>query len=472
MNKALYVFMVFLIVLPFAKADCHGTNFNFTCGEIINESCTISSPTIMTGNCFIVGTDNITITGGDYYVGEDITGYGFLLQGRTNVTFDNVQIYYPYVGYLLNNSNNIKINGGWVYVFDKAAVFMINSSYNNITNLQTHNYGSEHYHGYDHCNYATNYDRSGIAICDYSSNNYVSGFSIDYGAGIDAAVAIRNYCNKNTIYNVNVNNTDTYGIMIFNMSHNTNISNFFLYAGRSTNDGIIQSANIQNTTLANSYFENTTEWGPFVDSSINLHIKNITVKNAQWICIRLTTNSTNALIEDSYLENCSNYGIYLAKAINNTFEDNIIKTSGTGFYFANGGVNNNLIKNTISSSSAYGIYSLSSNDLFLNNTNELGYSGLTQKIYFDKAQNISSLFNMGWFPLLQSNGSDATIQNNTAWYNGMDPGRNSDGSINYAISYWYNQSIYDFNVPEFGDFSFILAIACVLGMFVYIKRKD
>ncbi|MBP7708471.1 hypothetical protein KA107_02205, partial [Candidatus Pacearchaeota archaeon] len=68
---------------------CVGQNYNFSCGDTVNESCTLSGNMSSTGTCFTVGVNNISINGNGSSLTGDGNGQGIYLNGNSGVNISN-----------------------------------------------------------------------------------------------------------------------------------------------------------------------------------------------------------------------------------------------------------------------------------------------------------------------------------------------------------------------------------------------
>ena len=75
-----------------ANGVCVGKTYNFSCGMVVNESCTFnrSMKCLSTGG-LIAGADDITIDGAGYTIIGNLTGIG-IFSNRTNVAVQNLQV--------------------------------------------------------------------------------------------------------------------------------------------------------------------------------------------------------------------------------------------------------------------------------------------------------------------------------------------------------------------------------------------
>ena len=79
--------------VPPTTCGCIGATQNFTCGDTITESCTLSCNLNSNGTCFTIGANNITIDGAGHSITGNSTGNGIDVTGINNVTIKNITIY-------------------------------------------------------------------------------------------------------------------------------------------------------------------------------------------------------------------------------------------------------------------------------------------------------------------------------------------------------------------------------------------
>jgi parallel beta-helix repeat protein len=323
----------------------------------------------------------------------------------------------------------------------KSAVFLSGSSNSNITNNTITNTSiSCTYDGTQHCNVSFSGDESGISLCSGSNNNRIENLNF-YGnttqnqtddmCGTDAGINIDSSTNT-ILKTINLHYPDTYGIKIIALSDNTSITSYNLYGNNSngalTNDGVIQSANTENLNITNAYFENTSEWGLFIDSSINAYIQNVTVNNAQYMGIRMSTNSTNAVIRDCYVTRSGHGGglsnaIHLEYADNATIINNYVTANTLVGIYADVMTDSNISNNNITSNAEDGINIGTVTGSYITNNTILSSTNLNG-IYF-------------------------VAVNTTEISNNNISSNNADGI--YILSYGYNNIIEDNIINENGN---------------------
>lgn len=293
--------VIFLLFISFnVKAGCVSTNYDFVCGDTINESC-VMSENISTINdngwCFDVGADNLIIDGNSYSITNDYIGSDYAIRS-------------------INHQNNIIKN----FIITKLTygIVLQNSSNNTIT------------------------------------NNVMSEYDVDYP--IYQAILLEDYSTNNTITN-NILNLSQYGIAIWTSSSNNNITNNII--GNSSDTGISLEAdnnnlinnvivNVGTTGIAlngvsNNSLENNSiiiygDYGngvTFYQSQSNILVSNNIIISSDSGDDFVFEESTNNIISDSFFSNINGKNIYVYSGINNftncTFnQSNIVFEPGAG----------------------------------------------------------------------------------------------------------------------------------------------
>gem|GEM_PF-3460308 len=452
---------------------CIGATQTFTCGETVTESCTLNANMTSDRTCLTVGANNVAIDCAGYSLTGNnsnasigiystktnttvrnclINGFdsGIYFNGASNGTIENNSINTttnytlgtPYSSgiFLFNGANNNLVNNtSSQSQFGQSAVIW-GSSNNRITNfisVSTESYGihleSSSNNSITNSNFTSEngvgiYIYSGLnnsiinsrgisntqrgIYLDASSNNIIrdsSGFS-----NTNDAIRVYVNCNNNQIINTNGTSINYTGVYIAGSSNNT-LSN--VLGSSETREGIYLSTNANNNRILDSIGSSNSSHGIRIDASYN-----------------------NSINNSDGISN-SNYGIFIYTSSNN----NITYSSGTsntsyGIRFASTSNNNIIVNSTFNSSTNYGIYLAQSyNNLFINCSNALHYNGSGQKFYSEgnASANTSSYGNLGWWPLIASNGSDVTTQSMTAWYNGTTGGRYANGTANPNNKQWF-----------------------------------
>ncbi|VVB57863.1 Right handed beta helix region [Candidatus Anstonella stagnisolia] len=286
---------------------------------------------------------------------------------------------------------------------------------------------------------------SGIQLESGSSNNTVAGNNASSSSGYGIYITSSN---SNNLTNNNATSTSNYGIYDSSGSSNSYTNNrasgtrafhWYLTTGNFANNNTASGGGNIGCIIENSntftFANNTctcTSGNALVlqnyNSAANYTGNNVTGNN-------FTCTSSGTTVQLGYAP------AYMIS--NSFFTNNVVSAStGTGLYVRIGYGGNSIVNNTITSASGLGI-SLSSgaNNYFENNSNCISCSNSTARFYSNAAQNISSNTNIGWWPLLSSNGSDATALASTAYYNGSTGGRFSNWTANSYLTYWYNGQV-------------------------------
>jgi parallel beta-helix repeat protein len=404
MKRLIYVLLVVILSIQ-VNALCIGSTANFTCGVAglnqVNQSCIMDSDETVNLTCWVVNTNNVVLDCNGHTITGNLANYGVYFANKNNITIkncimDNVSrgIYADIVTniLLINNSvSNYYEHGFWLRYFNNSQIIS-----NYIQN-------------------ATRSNRYGIYMEQSSNNllmhNYIFNSNMGYW----------NYQNSNNNYYYN-NTADNDGPYI-----GSSLGFSSLYSNNLT----YYSNLAKNFTMDTGFWLTTTT---YVNYTNNTAINNyygffLSYMNNSYIVSNYIHNNGRGLYVD-------NYPFY------NNFDSNIIDSNTNGFELIKGGYNvisNNIIKNTTNVGTGM-LTNETINNLFINNSNEFDYNGTAIKFTSIASQNISSAFNIGWWPLLGSDGTDVNLQNETAWYGGEPGGRDADGSINLLLHYWYNNN--------------------------------
>jgi parallel beta-helix repeat protein len=253
MSKLVMAVLGYMLIIGSANADdcgCVGTTQTFGWGDTITESCTLNCDLASDGTCWTVGTDNITIDGAGYSITEQDTsggGYsGIDLNGRSNVTIRNIEIYQFAYGIRVENSDNIEIHDSvisdnkWWY-----GIYFYNTDNSTISGTSMEGNGLR---------------TGGEAIAfNNSSDNIINGNIInDNGTGI----FLFNSSNTNTITDNTVTTNERDGIYISSSSSgNVLNSNTFCSNGWSTyTDYDINDAGGSSNTGDNNFCDTTYDY--------------------------------------------------------------------------------------------------------------------------------------------------------------------------------------------------------------------
>ncbi|MDD5336926.1 MAG: right-handed parallel beta-helix repeat-containing protein, partial [Candidatus ainarchaeum sp.] len=185
--------------------------------------------------------------------------------------------------------------------------------------------------------------------------------------------------------------------------------NGFSIIGDATGDGI-SVVGSYDAIIKNCKISNFTQ-GVYLESASGSMLNN-TVYDMSGAAFAVNSSSSAEFRGNTVHDVYRGFFTYMWSA-RNIFADNIVYNTlgdedSAAFYISDSG-NNIFIKNTVYNS-ALGFYSGSPNNLFIDNVNELDYDETDPMFYSDSSQNTYSSGNTGWWPLLNSDGSDATDQ--------------------------------------------------------------
>lgn len=402
------------------------SNYNSTCFDMYN----LKNVTFDCQGYTIDGTDAEST-------------YGFYVSGTTNnVTIKNCKLTDFYHGIYMYGSN-VKYN-------IVKNVTVESSSYDGI------NLRSTRYNLIDNVT-SVNNDYGGIMLYSGSYNNVTNSYFKQNSCRmvgnlwwfVNMGGIIIRSSPYNYVYNNTVEDNCQQGITMWASSSND------IYANKLKSDDIFV---IWETGSYNNISSNFLNGSAIViEGNDNNWIENNTVVNAYkgfriYPAWYLKGNTNNTFINNSYqcLSGYCGYGFFIGDynrrdgdVSGNNFINNTVIGPSTGFYLEARTHDQNFIGNKIINTSGVGVYihSTSYNNYFHANENNLEYTGTSNKITSTLAQNTSSSQNKGWWPLLTSDGTNVTSYGLTAWYNGQTGGKNSDGSTNTSLKYWYNNQI-------------------------------
>ncbi|VVB58145.1 Right handed beta helix region [Candidatus Anstonella stagnisolia] len=359
-------------------------------------------------------------------------GYGIDLYTVTSsqVTNSNAASNSSYGMLLTTSSTNNQIINSTAFSNASHAIYITSASSNNALNLTN--------------GITTNL--SAVYIDGGASNSIDCQGANLIGSNATTTYGVYSTQSNTTIKNCNISNFAT-GIYFNGAANgtidNVNASTTYDYDVSSQGNGIYLYNNATFNSITNSNANSLRGVGIRLSTDADYNtIANNTVTSTYSYGILLVTNSNQNNITNSRGTTTSGIG-GIAIGINsnyNTLTNSTgVSSSGYGIYVTTS-ANNSFYNSTFSSTSSLGInLSSSPNNYFENVSNSiLSGAGGSFKFYSDSAQNTSSKLNIGWWPLLTSNGATATVQANTAFYNGSSGGRNADGSSNTNLHYWYN----------------------------------
>jgi len=460
------------------------TNSTGTCLDVADDSNTIRNNTF--DDCSIAIHLNTTAAYNNTVYNNSITnsGDGILVDGENNTLYDlyvynttgsGVNVSSTGLNTSISSSTFDLIGSDGIMLDGAAGAAILNCSMANGTGYGVENDGGVNavladctIEGFDHAAYF--HGAADDALLANNTFRYNTNSGLQIAASVRASLS-NNSMENNTNYGVYLNAADNaslvdtivsynglYGMYALNtpglavsggeFSNTTTNSGIYLSG---SNGGVISGVNASNNGGAGIYLSNS-------DGNV---ISNSTGSSGSSYGIAVD-GSTNNAVSGSNGTSTSSYGIYLVLSNFNNITDSAgTSTSGAGLHLINS-PNNTISNSTGSSGSSYGIYLVLSGDnsiigsnatsgtnngirldtspgnLFINNTNALAYSGTSAKLYSNSGQDTASLGNTGWWPLLASDGTTATLQASTAWYNGTEGGMNADLSPNTTLMFWYD----------------------------------
>jgi parallel beta-helix repeat protein len=237
-------------ISAYATCGCTTGIYNYTCGETINESCTLTCNLNSNGTCFTIGANDIVIDGAGYSITGNNSGYGIDVTGRTNITVKNFKIYnFRHGIYLSSSSNN-----------------------NMITN-----------------NNASNNSGSGIRLSSSSNNNMITNNTANNNGAGGHGISLYFSSNNNIIADNTANNNRNNGILLYSSSNNTLTNNNL----NNNTWGIYLSSSSNNNTLINNTANNNTHHGIWLSSSSNNNITNNNITNNNDTGVYFSSDSNN-----------------------------------------------------------------------------------------------------------------------------------------------------------------------------------
>ncbi len=250
----------------------------------------------------------------------------------------------------------------------------------------------------------------------FSNNIAISNCVIsDFGRGIQL-----DNSNYNTINGITTTSNVNYGIKLFPASSYNTISNIVANSNNvgigiyNSFDGSTSSGSNYNVFTDITAIDNSQE-GIYSFYSIGNIFTTLNIVNSN-LGIVLQSSSQNSFSSGSITSN-SNCGVCISDANSNSFTSLTTSSNGQGVQLTN-----------------------SNSNYFSSFSNEIGVipNGGNSRYYSNTPQNTTSKSNIGWWPLLNDDGSGAYSWDHTAWYNGTSGGTNQDGTLNSSLHYWYS----------------------------------
>jgi len=334
----------------------------------------------ISGDCFTITADNITLDGNGNSITGDLTGIGVSLSGRTGVTIKNLTIESFSTGINLSSSSSNTISGNTVSSnkLDGIRLFSSNDitiSGNTVSNNNNSGILLQPSNG-STISSNTISDNNLLGILSFSSNNNnISSNTISgNGFGMQLIASSSNTISSNTI------SDNGGGIGIFASSDNTTISGNTV-SGSSL--GITISSSNSNTISGNTVSNNSNS-GISLQDSNGSTISNNDVSNSN-NGIELFSSS-DMTISDNTVSNNNNKGIEFFSSSDNTISDNTVSNNNNGGISLSDSNSNTISGNTVSNNS--GGISLNEsnnnqvfNNNFIDNTNQASVSFSSGNIF-------------------------------------------------------------------------------------------
>ncbi|WXG42321.1 MAG: NosD domain-containing protein [Candidatus Freyarchaeum deiterrae] len=342
--------------------------------NILNGSVYYDSITVTANNTVIDGNGS-TVQGSG-------TGYGFYLNGVSNVTIYNVAVTGWDYGFYLSSSSNNNLSGNTANNNANYYGFYLYSSSNN--NTLSSNTANSNWVGF---------------VLDSSSNNTLLGNTAHFNTA--AGFALGPSSNNNTLSgNTATDSLDVYsegfglGSSSYNnLSGNTaehNTRGFYLYGG--SNNNLSGNTANENIGYRDDSGHNTPGVGFFLTSTLSNILSGNTAYDSQWAGFWLTSGSNYNNLSGNNANNWpftpAVYGFevtsgetYLVPSSYNTLSGNTANNNQMGFYLYDGSGNNNPGNNlsgnnaTNNNNNGFLLEGSSNNNLTNNTANNNGGNG-------------------------------------------------------------------------------------------------
>ncbi|MEM4707745.1 MAG: right-handed parallel beta-helix repeat-containing protein, partial [Candidatus Anstonellales archaeon] len=298
---------------------CVGVTKTFRCGEIINESCTMTSNLYSNGTCFTVKESNVQINCSGFSIKGNSSGYGILVQNTTNFSIiDCIIGNFSSSIHVLNTNNSLFKNNT---LFKSQYGMFMDPSYNNtiIENQIFANSNIGLYLNASHNNTIRN---------NTFENNTNTGLKLEYST------------NNKIEPNIVKNNTEIGIFIIYSNLNNITQNNCSL-----ASDCILISDSNYSLISENFVYSNDRTGIRLDPYSLGNNVTNNRVEDANQKCIYSSSN-TLVLIKNNTARNCSEDGIFLHNSNNVTVLENAVHESyyGITVYVSN---NTNLTDNHV-----------------------------------------------------------------------------------------------------------------------------
>ena len=326
--------LVFLVGFSSALTNISTCQTLNSAGETYTLNASITN---VSGTCFTVSEDNITINGMGYEISGDDSGtdYGITVTDQENITiqnFKNISLFN--YGIYFNSVNSSKIYNNTLIDANQYGMRVSSSRGINIST-----------------NHADYNDEIGIYLwaslnCTISKNNATA----QQGSG----TGIYLYSSKNNkIIENNATHNGNYGIYLWTNSSNNIISDNTV-GSSSFHDGIHIYLNSSNNTISNNIIQSLTTSAHCIQvttySSYNRIINN-TCHDSNFGMVFSSECDFNSIINNSIHETgtgtIQGIGISLGGSSNNTVRSNLVNNSVSGIKLLTNSGDNHLINNDL-----------------------------------------------------------------------------------------------------------------------------
>lgn len=384
------------------------------CGDLVIEGATYNltqNITGISGDCFIIKNDSITLDMKGYNITGDETGIGVGFGGYNETTIKNGYIYDFYDGIKAENSKENVINNMTISSCTRG-IHMSRTPDNNFTNLIIESSGLSGFYLY----YST------------SKNNILTNITSSFNGGYGIYMY---YPDLNNLTSITTNNNN-YGIYIYNTANNNILTNI---TANLNNYGIAHS-NSNNNNFTNVTSTNNDYSGIYLTSSSNNNFTNIITNTNGDAGIFIDVSSDNNILTNTTTNSNTNYGIYIKSSSDNNILTNVnasLNVNYDGVWIS--GSDNNLTNITANSNGQDGIELRTNSNNNLTNVNaslngDAGVELLTSTNNNLKDINTSSNTGAGVF--ISSNSDNNTLTNITTNLN--DYGIILDSSSNNNLT--------------------------------------
>lgn len=308
--------------------------------------------------CIKINGVNISFNGNNFSINNTKTGYsnGFLINNSNNVKIKNCNISSFEYAFNISESNNSVLDNNNLFN-NTYGVYSYKGFKSNITSNSFVNSLKAIYSSYSDNNLilgnsVLNSSTSNSIRIDYSNNNIIknnnvtNGYSSLYLAySNDSNVSNNNFVhaksdslilehsNRIGVYNNNISFTTDVGLWLFNENHDTIITNNTICCANhgvtiSSSHGVLFNDNVVYNNNAGSQ-----DWGFSLTSSTDCNIlnNNISYNGRNFVL----ASSSNNLIKSNIIDLALvDYGLFVFNSNNNNLEDNIITNSTEADFYS------------------------------------------------------------------------------------------------------------------------------------------